>query len=151
MADGYVLLEVSEDRRTKIKDAEINWIDLKLEMADVDFEASEGLEQLTEQLPSDIRDALVLVAFRYRVESSYDSWSGATEYEDFYDAESFLVVKEGYKEFYRGQVEVELNVGINGHENINSTEFAKDYYKELVAEWEEFYNEDFKTKQLGDE
>lgn len=85
MADGYVLIEVNSDGEGRIKDEVVNWFDFRFDT--VDFNASQGLNQLMEQISKEVKDELVLVAFNYRVESSYDSWSGATEYEDFFDIE----------------------------------------------------------------
>ncbi|ATO28959.1 hypothetical protein C6370_20295 [Bacillus atrophaeus] len=143
MADGYVLIEVNEDGEGRLKDEAVTWIDFRLGI--VDFNASEGLNQLMEQISKDVKDELVLVLFNYRVESSYDSWSGATEYEDFFDVEFFKVIKKNYKKFYQGLVTAELDVGINGFDNIESmpTDSNQNYYRNLIAEWEEFYNEDF--------
>ncbi|MBD5026059.1 hypothetical protein GUF51_15325, partial [Xanthomonas citri pv. citri] len=66
-------------------------------------------------------------------------------YEDFFDVEFFKVIKKNYKKFYQGLVTVELDVGINGFDNIESmpTDSNQNYYRNLIAEWEEFYNEDF--------
>lgn len=143
MADRYVLIEVNEDGEGRLKDEAVTWIDFRLSI--VDFNASEGLNQLMEQISKDVKDELVLVLFNYRVKSSYDSWSGATEYEDFFDVEFFKVIKKNYKKFYQGLVTVELDVGINGFDNIESTptDSNQNYYRNLIAEWEEFYNEDF--------
>ncbi|MED4799045.1 hypothetical protein P9684_04165 [Bacillus atrophaeus] len=149
MADGYVLIEVNSDGEGKLKDEAVNWIDFRLDT--VDFNASEGLNQLMEQISKEVKDELVLVAFNYRVESSYDSWSGATEYEDFFDIEFFKTVRNNYKKFYQGLVTAELDVGINGFDNIKSmpNDDNQNYYRNLIAEWEEFYKEDFMPLSLN--
>lgn len=48
MADRYVLIEVNEDGEGRLKDEAVTWIDFRLSI--VDFNASEGLNQLMEQI-----------------------------------------------------------------------------------------------------
>lgn len=59
MADRYVLIEVNEDGEGRLKDEAVTWIDFRLSI--VDFNASEGLNQLMEQISKDVKDELVLV------------------------------------------------------------------------------------------
>lgn len=149
MADGYVLIEVNEVGEGRIKDETVNWIDFRLDT--VDFNASEGLSQLMEQITKDVKDELVLVFFNYHVKTFYDHWSGATEYEGFFDVEFSKVIKKNYKNFYQGILTEELNGCINGFGNIESmsTDSNHDYYRNLILDWEEFYNEDFTPLRLN--
>ncbi len=76
-------------------------------------------------------------------------WEGDYDCEELFNMISFTIVKENYKEFYRQMVTEELNIGINGFENLDcipkETISVNDsnYYKDLIRDWEEFYEEDF--------
>jgi hypothetical protein len=146
MADGTALLEINEKGEARLQEGGLNWFDFRLE--DVCYEDCEGTDQLASQLPEGTKDVLVLVVFDYVCNCSR-GWEGDYDCEELFNIASFTIVKENYKEFYRQMVTEELNIGINGFENLDcipEETFSindSNYYKELVGDWEEFYDEDF--------
>jgi hypothetical protein len=143
--DGYVLLRVNQhDYRSNEGKAEVvekNFIDHRFQL--MDFMDEDIAEQLVGQLPDELKDVLVMCFIKYDSQADYDYWSGATEYEDVFNLHSHTVIQHGYKEFMCRQITEELDVGINGYENIQAMPDGKNYYKELIGDWEEFYLEDF--------
>lgn len=139
MADGYVLLEINTEGEARVKDDEVKWFDFRLH--GVPFEDCEGTDQLVADLP-DLKDCLVMVIFDYKCNCTRDYW-GDYDYEEIFTAVSHYIVKEGYKEFSRELITEELNVGINGELILKAMPDEDNYYKNLVADWEEFYDEDF--------
>lgn len=134
MADGYVLLEVTTEGEFRVQGEQVNWFDFRLQ--DVCFFDAEGLDQLVSQLP-DLKDCLVMVTFDYECKCSRD-WEGGFDCDEEFFVTSHYIVKEGYKEFYRELITVEL-------ESFNdfNTEAKEDFYDTVIADWEEFYDEDF--------
>lgn len=140
--DGYALIRINDKDEAKAEIEEYQFFDIRLSVCD--FDSENICDDLVGQLPKGMKDVLVMCLFNYHSESSYDYWSGATEYEDCFDLKVHQVVKENYKEFYREQVTEELNVGINGMKNLSCMPDGENFYKEMIATWEEFYDEDFK-------
>lgn len=139
--DGYALIRVHDKEEEKGEIEESKFFDIRLECCDLNSDMI--CNDLVGQLPEGLKDVLVMCFFSYRSESSYDYWSGATEYEDCFDLQHHQVVKENYKEFYHQQITEELDVGIHGIENVEGMP-EDTYYKKLIGEWEEFYDEEFK-------
>lgn len=149
MIDGYALIEINTKGEARAK--EHTFLDIRLD-GHVSFEDSEGADQLHQELPKELNDVLVMVFFKYTCHTS-QGYEGEWDCEELFTVESFTVMKSNYKEFYREMVTEELNVGIRGFENIDampddeSTDFGsctnKNYYKELLEDWETFYDEDF--------
>lgn len=149
MVDGYAVIEISTKGEARAK--EHTFLDIRLD-GHVEFHDSEGAEQLSDQLPDDLKDVMVMVLFKYTCNSSRD-YDGEWDVEEIYTVVSHTVMKSNYKEFYREMVTEEFNVGINGFENLESmpdeetTDFGfspnKNYYNELLEDWETFYDEDF--------
>lgn len=145
MTDGFALIEINTKGEARLKEENgLHWFDFRLEQ--VCFDDAEGTEQLAYQLPNNLKDALVLVTFDYVCNCSR-GWEGDYDCEELFNVVSHTVVKENYKEFYREMITEDLNVGIGGIENLDSIpeNFWKDkrYYQDLIASWEEFYDEDF--------
>jgi hypothetical protein len=137
MADGYAVIEINTKGKGRIQ--EVQFFDIRL--TTFDFDSNYILEELMNQLPEGINDVLIMALFNYKSESSYDSWSGATEYEDSFLLESHNSVKTNYKEFSREQLTLELECE-SPFGFMDSLEDIK-YRENLKAEWEEFYDEDF--------
>jgi hypothetical protein len=149
--DGYVLIEVNTEGQMRIKQydgcRDLHYIDFRLEMA-LDLDNEFIVDCLYPSLPKDLKDVLIMAFFNYQsIPSGHgDYWS--IDYEDNIILQSHVVLKTDYKEFYRQQITHELNDCIGGYKNINSyPEEDCDYYKGIVADWEEFYDEDFKPFQ----
>lgn len=144
MADGMAILEINEKGEGRLKD--LIWFDFRLES--ICFGDAEGTEQLVDQLPKETKNVLVLVVFDYVSNYSRDYW-GEHDCEEFFNIVSHQLLKEDYKEFYRQMVTRKLNLSRKGYENdiciIDEDITLKDdnYCKELVSEWEEFYDEEF--------
>jgi hypothetical protein len=141
MADGIALVEINTKGEGKLKT--LSYFDFRLEH--INFEDSEGLDQLMGQLPKDMNDVLVSVIFGYQCTPS-QGFENEMDYEELFNIVSYTVVKKNYKEFYRELITEELNVGIDGFQDINAADdliFKDNYYKEIVAEWSEFYGEEF--------
>jgi hypothetical protein len=142
MADGIALVEINTKGEGKLKT--LSYFDFRLEH--INFEDSEGLDQLMGQLPKDMNDVLVSVIFGYQCTHS-QGFEDEIDYEEIFNIVSYTVVKKNYKELYRELITEELISGINGFQNINAADdliFQDNYYKEIVAEWSEFYGEEFK-------
>jgi hypothetical protein len=134
MADGYVLLEINTEGDFRVQGDQVHWFDFRLQ--DVCFSDAEGEDQLYNQLPVGLRDCLVMVMFDYKCNCSRD-WAGDYDCDEEFIVSSHYIVKEGYKEFYRELVTVEL-------ESFNDFGSEKEeYYLDVVGDWEEFYDEDF--------
>lgn len=147
MADGFAIIETNEQGEGRLK--ELKWFDFRLE--DVLFDDAEGVDQLVSQLPEGIKDVLVLAVFSYVCHCSR-SWDGEYDCEEHFDIVSHQILKSNYKEFYRQMVTEQVNIG--GKNGLESTNFALEdttiiqcekYCEELISEWEEFYDEDFKA------
>ena len=158
MADGYALIEINQNGEGRLKDCDVKWFDIR--MGDICFDDYGGVEQLVDQLSEEINDVLVLFTFDYVCECDTVYW-GEYECDIIFNIVSYQIVKTDYKEFYRQMVTEELNLGINGFNNLyclDETEITfkdGDYYKELVSLWEEFYDEEFlpfvnETKNIND-
>jgi hypothetical protein len=137
MADGYVLLEFNTVGEARISTLEC--FDFRLADS-LDFDAIEGVEQIKEQLP-EVKDALVMVVFDYKFTKS-TSYLGI---DDDGDEEiiviSHTIVKENYKEFSR---EMLTYITEDRLHTIYAHGDPRDPGTMEIAEWEEFYDEDFK-------
>jgi len=140
LADGHVLIEVNNERKARLK--ENVWYDIRL-MSE-NLEDSEGCEQLLDQIKEDVSNTLLLVVFDFHCHCTRDYW-GEYDCEYIYNVASYTVVKNDYKEFYREQVSLELDMIENG--NIEFREGC--YYSGLISEWEEFYDEEFVKSETG--
>ena len=142
MADGYILLEINHEGGVKVQNDEVYWFDFRHQ--DVLFFDAEGPAQLADQIQKGLRDVLVMVVFKYTCNCSKD-YFGDMDCEEIFEAVHSQVVKENYKEFRRELITEELNYGINGYENIDAMpeDAMTNHYKDIVGEWEEFYDEDF--------
>lgn len=142
MADGHALIEINTIGEGRLK--ELSYFDFRLEA--IDFESSEGTEQLMSQLPGEPKDSLVLVVFSYHCETSR-SYEGEYDCEELFNVVSHTIVKTNYKELYRELVSEEIIFGINDIFNLDAADDVipseDNHYKQCIAEWEEFYDEDF--------
>lgn len=131
--DGYALVEVNLEGETKLK--KVSFMDIQLEHCD--FDEEDMLDQLTCALSKETKDVLIMMFFKYQ-SVRYDYHEGF-DYEDTFFTESQTIMQTNYKDFYYKQVCLEVGVvdGVLDQPGDN-------YYKELVAEYEEFYDEDFK-------
>ena len=146
LSDGYALLEISEEGKYKIKRTEaipeVKYLDFRLEGCDFEHYGME--DSLIHGIPKELKDVLILCSFKIH---SYESFNGeSTEYDTDIILDSYIVMKTDYKEFYREMVTNELNL-IGGFEAIGNMPDGEEsnYYKDLVYEWEEFYDEEFKA------
>lgn len=141
MADGLAMIEINHKGEGRLK--ELNWFDFRLE--NVLFHDAEGVEQLVDQLPEGINDVLVLVVFNYVCHCS-KSWEGEFDCDEIFNLVSHQILKPNYKEFYREIVTEKLNMcDILPDFMLEDTALLyENDCKELVSEWEEFYDEDFK-------
>lgn len=150
MADGYALIEINHLGEGRLK--ELHYFDFRLE--NVSFDDAEGVDQLVDQLPKDSNDMLVMCVFKYNCNCSR-SWEGEIDCEELFDLVSHTTVKSNYKEFYREMVTEEiiqhlsfLDLDITNFIDCDEEYRTKgEYFKELVACWEEFYDEDFEPKK----
>ena len=133
MADGHALIEINTKGEPKLK--EVYYYDIRLTCSDV--EDDDISEQILAQLPEGVNDVMILAIFRVEYETSY-------HYEYGYECdgvnihlESHNIVLNNYKEFYREQL-----TEITKFNSLNNDD--EKYYREEIAEWEEFYDEDFK-------
>lgn len=141
-ADGYALLEINLKGQAKCYES--RFFDIRLDTADFDTEHITA--NILWQLPDDLKDVLVMCLFKYRSESSYDYWSGGTEYENHFDLITHHVVQTAYKEFYRFQLtETAKSDGSYGFFEFLPEE--EQHFARSIAEWEEFYEEDFKPTE----
>ncbi len=145
MSDGYALLEISEEGYYRIKKSEgipeVKYFDFRLEGCDFEHYGME--DSLIHGIHKELKDALVLCSFNIH---SYGSFNGeSTEYETDIILDSYIVLKTDYKEFYREMITNELDL-VGGFEAIDIVPDGEEsnYYKDLVYEWEEFYEEEFK-------
>lgn len=142
--DGYILLAINDkpynSNESKQEILEKNFIDIRLYHAD--FIDSDIAEQVTGQLPKGLTNALVLCTIHYRSEECGNPYDGI-EYEDTFEVVNHIVMDFNYKETYRRNVTEELSVGISGYAQLECMPDGPNYYKELVGDWEEFYDEDF--------
>jgi hypothetical protein len=133
MADGQLFIEVNTEGETRVKTGEyggVHFFDIRLSGVDVDHEFI--LEEMEGQLPEGLKDVLIMCLFKYESIESGGYWD--VEYEDSFKLEHFAIIQSDYKEFYRRQVSEELLCKGFGPDS---------YYDSLVADWEEFYDEDF--------
>jgi hypothetical protein len=138
---GFVLIEINTVGQARMNDNdEVNWVDFRLQ--DVLFHDAEGVEQLHGQLPEDLKDCKVLVVFDYVCNCSRDYW-GEYDCEELFNIVNYTVVQDNYKEFYREQVTDVIGYDIGGLKSLDEMPDGDNYYKNLVADWEEFYDEDF--------
>lgn len=136
-------MEINTQGNARLK--ELQYFDFRLK--NIDFDASCGLEQLREQLPNETKDVLVLVPFDF-ICNCTQGREGDYDCEELFNVVSHEVVKTDYKEFYRQMVTEKLEHDIHGFENIHAMDDGtendqRNYYKEIVADWEAFYDEDF--------
>lgn len=133
MYDGYAKLKVNGEK-SQVED--IHFFDLRL--SDIDFDIV--AEQITDQIELQ-EDALLMVFFKYSCEQCGNPMDGY-EYEDVVEVLDTKVLLHNYKEFSRHQISLEVGVA-GGMEVLNSDTEDRNYYRELVGDWEEFYEEDF--------
>jgi len=144
MADGYVELEFNEQGEARVK--EVNYLDLRLTCSDIEHE--DIASQLAFQLPKELKDALVLAVIKVDFLMSHH-WEYGVECDGVnIHLLSHTVLKENYKEFYREMVteEVKLVATFEDSDVIfrdDVDDQDRMYYKNLIADWEEFYDEDF--------
>ncbi|MFL1672616.1 hypothetical protein [Paenibacillus dendritiformis] len=136
MVDGYALIAINEDG-SKSTCVERSVFDVRLE--NLEFYQLE--DQLT---PDGLKDCLVMVFFKYKsVRSS--GWE-YVEYEDRFFPVSHVVVQDGYKEFWREQISIEVTYnGYKDYPSDDMTEEEEQWTDEMIEEWETLYNEDFKV------
>lgn len=135
--DGYALIEINTEGKLRVKEndgsMELHYFDFRLKELDLD---GDFICDCIETYLEGLKDCLVMVLFTYQSVTSGggDYWS--IEYEDNIIYQSHTIVKQNYKEFYRMLVAEELKVKDYGYPD-------EQYYKDLVAWWEEFYDKDF--------
>ncbi|QIW88797.1 hypothetical protein P59_200 [Bacillus phage P59] len=138
MADGQVFIEVNTEGAMRVMTSEtlggVHFFDIRLTCLDIDDEFIR--DEMEGQLPEGLKDVLIMCLFKYKSVSSGGYWD--IEYEDSFELEHFAVAITDYKEFYRLQVTEELSCKDFGPGPDDR------YYDDLVADWEEFYDEDFK-------
>lgn len=150
MTDGYALIEINHLGEGRLK--ELHYFDFRLE--NVCFDDAEGVEQLVDQLPKDSKDMLVMCIFKYKCNCS-QNWEGEVDCEELFDLVSHTTVKSNYQDFYREMVTEEiiqhldfLDLDIPNFIDCDEEYRIKgEYFQELVAYWEEFYDEDFELKK----
>jgi hypothetical protein len=134
MADGQVFIEVNTEGDMRVMPSEslggIHFFDIRLSGLDIDNEFM--LEEMEGQLPEGLKDVLIMCLFNYKSIESGGYWD--VEYEDSFELEHFHIVQTNYKKFYHIQVSEELLCAGFGPDH---------YYEGLVADWEEFYDEEF--------
>lgn len=148
MADGHVELEINEQGEARVK--EVNYLDIRLTCLDIEHD--DIASQLSAQLPQEMKDVLMLAVIKVEFLMSHH-WEYGTEC-DGVDIEllSHSILKENYKEFYREMVteEVKLVAILDGSDVVFHEDIERDdrmYYNNLIGDWEEFYDEDFKPFQ----
>jgi hypothetical protein len=137
MADGQVLIEVNTEGEMRVMASEhlggVHFFDIRLTCLDVDNDFIR--DEMEGQLPEGLKDVLIMCLFNYKCIG--DGGYYGDDYEDSFELEHFAIVRTDYKEFYRMQVTEELSYKDFGPGPDNG------YYEDLVADWEEFYDEDF--------
>jgi hypothetical protein len=131
LADGFALIKFNLEGKGELHD--LFYFDFRLQ--DIDFDATEGLNQLIEQLPEGINDVLAMVLFNYKSNCTQD-YFGDWDCDETFTVLSHNIVKTNYKEFWRELVTEELKYKDSSLED-------ERYFNNLVGEWEEFYDEDF--------
>lgn len=147
MADGYLFVEISPEG--KAREIDHHFFDMdKREY--VQWEDEEGMQTLVDLLPdSAVSDTHVFISFNHSSHTTYDSYNGEYDVEVYYEIEGFTVLQRDYKEFTRRQLTLHL-ASITGPSIVEydpfpgNTAFIRDGVHDVVAEWEEFYDEDFK-------
>lgn len=98
------------------------------------------------QLPGELKDSLVMVVFSYHCDTSR-SYEGGYDCEEHFNVVSHTIIKTNYKEFYRELVTEEIQHGISDISHLYAAEDIvpneDNHYNQIIAEWEEFYDEDF--------
>ena len=142
--DGYVLIEVNTEGEMRVQhhDDEMRLEFYDFRLTELDWDNDFIVKSIEGQLPKDITDVLIMVHFTYKPvpDGRGDYWS--VDYKDCIIVEDYIIVKTDYKEFYRQMVTEKLALLPYDHEP--NSEDTKLYYESLQAEWEEFYDEDFK-------
>lgn len=142
--DGHVLIEVNTEGQMRVQHHDgamkLEFYDFRL--SDLDWDNEFIVDSVEGQLPKGITDALLMVHFTYKSLPSGGSDYWSVEYEDCIIVEDHIVVKTNYKEFYRQMVTKEL--ALQPYEHEPDSDDTKMYYNNLQADWEEFYDEDFK-------
>lgn len=139
MASGYVLIEINTEGNGRVKSPEgcpeVKYLDFRLEGCD--FEHYEMADSMMGGLPKELKNVLVLCSFTIEGVESFNGES--TEYDTEIRLESHIVLKTGYKEFYRMMITEELKLQGTAPDCDDGQ-----YYENLLSDWEEFYGEDFK-------
>lgn len=138
MADGYALIEINKEGKGRMKSSdqcpEVKFIDFRLEGCDFEYYGLD--EAMMYSLPKDLKDVLVLCSFNIVGTESFNGES--TDYDTEIHLESHMILKENYKDFCRKMITEELEL-----KGTSPDCDDEQYYKNLLAEWEEFYSEDF--------
>jgi hypothetical protein len=137
MADGYVLLEFNTVGEARVSTLEC--FDFRLADS-LDFDAIEGIEQIKEQLP-EVKGALVMVVFDYKFTKSTSYWGIDDDGEEEIIVVSHTVVNNNYKEFSREMLTYLTEDRLH---SIYAQGDPRDPDTMAIAEWEEFYDEEFK-------
>lgn len=132
MVDGHALVEINTKGEAKLND--FHFYDLRLTGCDIEEDMA---EQILSQLPKGISDVMVLAIFRVEWLMSYHPEYGNECDGVAIHLESHNIVVDNYKEFYREQL-----TELTKYEPLEDENEEK-LYKEDIAEWEEFYDEDF--------
>lgn len=146
MAIGYMVVEINEKGEGRVKrnregDLEMGYIDTSYE--DMDYGTNEPFEMIAEGMPEGLKNVLLMLTFGY--ESSGGGSFYSDDYEHWFTVETHQILKEDYKEFCRAQITSELDRDIGGFKGLEAMPDGEDgnYYKNLIGNWEEFYDEDF--------
>lgn len=149
MVDGYVLMEYNKVGEPRIKEGNVEWLDIRLQCS-VDFKYADGESQIIDQLPK-YKDKLIMVFFKYVFETDskfyYDFYNDGGE--ELINVISHHILKENYQAFHKLQVTEELEMDIKGfgelkHMLQSDTNPENNYYKNLVEDYEDFHGEKFK-------
>lgn len=139
MADGYVIVEVNTEGGMRVKAPEgvleLFFFDIRMNCS-MDWDNNFIISCLEEKLPDDLEDTLIMCTFDYQAIGGGLSYWEQEDYEDDIQLVDWVPLKKEYKEFYREMVTEELSSPPQPDQDLT-------YLMELVADWEEFYGEDF--------
>lgn len=151
MVDGYVLVEVSDKGKIRVKDNEVFFFDLRLERS---FDDDEICQQIIDSFSFDETNVLIMVFFNYKSEEFFSTSGTEGGFEHLFIIESTKVIQKNYKDFYRKSIEHIVQSDIGGFEYIDhyKDEFSfneenDNFYKEIIKDWESLYDESFKVTQ----
>ncbi|AHJ87443.1 hypothetical protein Bp8pC_012 [Bacillus phage Bp8p-C] len=143
MADLCMLIEVSRNDVSRIKEDTLNWITSDGDVMQDMMEPEEIVEQIMSQL-STVSDCLLFVSANYQCEVTHDF--DGTHYEDLFVVDRCVILTEDYQNVSRRtltkRIFNSIDVYAYDRKKIDS-DTDELYWKYSIEDWEEFHEEYF--------